>query len=96
MCKLPKVECAKSSAMHKKNNMPTMHKPCGEQNSMSCAINVMTAYFSLLNVNVNYTNSKSSKSSEHTESKTSSLPKARKRTHVVKANTIFFKATIVK
>ena len=67
--------------MHKKNNMPTMHKPCGEPNYMPYAMNVMTAYFNLLNANVNFTNSKSSTSSKHTESKTSSPPKARKRTH---------------
>ena len=67
MCKFPKVERAKSSTMLKKNNMPTMHKPCGEPNCMPCAMNVMTTYISLLNANVNCINSKSNKESEHTD-----------------------------
>ena len=63
----PKVEHAKTSAMHNMNNMPNIYNPCGEPNCMSCAMNVMTAYFSLLNANINCTNSKSSTSSKHTE-----------------------------
>ena len=66
MCKLPKVERAKTFAMHKKNNMPNMHNPCGEPNCMPCAMNVMTTYFSLLNANFNCMNTKSSISSKHT------------------------------
>ena len=96
ICKLPKVEHPKSSAMLKKNNMPTMHKPCGEPNCMQCAMNVMTTYFSLLNANVNCTNSKSRKDSKHTKSKTACPPKIRKMTPVVKPKTIFVKATNVK
>ena len=84
MCKFAEVEKAKTSTMHKKNNMPNMLNPCGEPNCMPCAMNVMTAYFSIVNANGNCMNTKSSTSSMHIESKTSSPSKARKRTLVFK------------
>ena len=92
MCKKPKVECAKTFTMHNINNMPTMHNPCGEPNFMPCDMNVMTAYFSLLNVNSNCMNFKSRMSSKHIESKTASPPKVRKMKHIFKPKAIFVKA----
>ena len=78
------------------NNMPTMHNLCGEPYCIPCAKNFITAYFSLLNVNSNCINSKSSTSSKHTECNTSSPLEARKRTHIFKPKTIFIKDTNVK
>ena len=66
--------------------MPAMYSflPYGDANYMSCAMNIMYAYFNLLNASFSSSCIKSEKSMNnvHTKAKTASSSKSKKKTHI--------------
>ena len=82
----PKVKNNNNS--HNMNNMPAInlsHKPCGVTNCMSCAFNVMSAYFYSMHASKNKTTPRHHMNNKkHVKSKTASPPKVRKETYVPK------------
>ena len=71
------------------HNMPAInlnHKPCGVTNCMSCAFNVMSAYFYSMHTSNNKTTPRQhvNNNKKHVRCKTDRPPKARKMTFVPK------------
>ena len=89
-------ELDNKNAMPNMHNMPVVnfsHKSCGVLNCMSCAFNVMYAYFNSKHVSNNKTTPRQHVNNrKHDRSKTASPPKARKETFVPKLKHKFVKA----
>ena len=84
-CKQVKVESTVPSVP----NMPAMnssHTPCGDTACMPCAMNIMSAYFNLMNASASSSCIKSETSmiNKHTKAKTASSSKTKKKTHISK------------
>ncbi|XP_063946117.1 uncharacterized protein LOC135151534 [Daucus carota subsp. sativus] len=80
------------------NNMPTIplvdmcHKPCGVDNCMLCAFNVMSAYFKSLHANKENTTPRKHMNSKFAKTKTTGPSPIKKDTYVPKPKPKVFKA----
>ena len=89
----PKLDNDNVSSVHTMPSVDLSHKACGVDKCMSCAFNVMYAYFNSKHVSSDKTaphqhvNNK-----KHVRSKTTSPPKARENSFVLKPNMKFVKA----
>ena len=86
-CKQVKVESTVPSVP----NMPTMnssHSPCDDTICMPCAMNIIHAYFNLINASASTSCIKSETSmiNKHNLKKTASSSKTKKKSHISKSS----------